>query len=134
MLAVAESLGLDVSRAIPRLVELLPAAATTITDRQASAVAEIIRAFTETRAGDGGDRDAASMNRSGKGQVVQLAAGSGKTEAIAQRIAAQLTADLGRSQVQVSEKLVRVAVRAALDEGQKGEGLYEDEAARTTTD
>lgn len=60
VLAVAESLGLDVSRAIPRLVELLPASALTITDRQAAALAEVIRSFTETKAGDGDDRDATS--------------------------------------------------------------------------
>lgn len=59
VLAVAESLGLDVSRAVPRLVELLPATALTITDRQSAAIAEVIRSFTETKAGAGDDRDAA---------------------------------------------------------------------------
>lgn len=53
VLAVAESLGLDVARAVPRLVELLPASALSITDRQAAAIAEVIRSFTDQRAGDG---------------------------------------------------------------------------------
>jgi hypothetical protein len=61
VLAVAESLGLDVTRAAPRLMELLPATASTMTERQASAVAEVIRSFTEQKAGEGNlNRDAAS--------------------------------------------------------------------------
>lgn len=51
VLAIAESLGLDVGRALPRLVELLPASASLLSDRQAAAIAEVIRAFAEREGG-----------------------------------------------------------------------------------
>lgn len=61
VLAVAESLGLDVARAVPRLVELLPASASSISDRQAAAIAEVIRAFTDPKAGEEHDHRSAPI-------------------------------------------------------------------------
>lgn len=134
VLAVAESLGLDVSRAVPRLVELLPATAMSISDRQAAAIAEVIRSFTEKKAGDGDDRDAAPIDAKERHlQGVVLATGSGKTEAVAQAVFSELAVELGREKVKVPEKLVRIAVRTALDAGRHPE-LYEDIAARETTE
>lgn len=64
VLAAAESLGLDVRRALPALVEILPAEASDLSEREALAVAELIRAFKRV-------------------QVVHGVAGSGKSAAMA---------------------------------------------------
>lgn len=45
VLAAAESLGLDVGREVPRLVQLLPAEAIELRDDEIAALAQVIRAF-----------------------------------------------------------------------------------------
>lgn len=45
VLAAAESLGLDVARQLPKLVQVLPAAASDLSDEEAAAIAHVIRAF-----------------------------------------------------------------------------------------
>src|SRR5690349_16777204 len=47
VLAAAESLGLDVRTSTPRLVELLPATASGLSEQQAAAIAHLVSAFTE---------------------------------------------------------------------------------------
>lgn len=98
VLAVAESLGLDVARAVPRLVELLPASATALSDRQAAAIAEVIRSFTDEKAGGAHGKRSAPIagpdvvvtQPDGTLLVVELkttsGAGTGKTEAVAQQL------------------------------------------------
>lgn len=45
VMAASESLGLDVARQVPRLAEVLPAAATELDDEQIAAITHVIRAF-----------------------------------------------------------------------------------------
>lgn len=45
VLAAAESLGLDVSRELPRLVQVLPSTASDLSDEEVAALAHVIRAF-----------------------------------------------------------------------------------------
>lgn len=47
VLAAAESLGLDVRTSMPRLVELLPAVTSQLTEQQAAAIAHLVRTFLE---------------------------------------------------------------------------------------
>lgn len=47
VLAAAESLGLDVRTSTPRLVELLPAITSALTEEQAAAIAHLVRTFLE---------------------------------------------------------------------------------------
>lgn len=45
VMAAAESLGLDVSRELPRLLQVLPAAVSDLSDEEVAAIAHVIRAF-----------------------------------------------------------------------------------------
>lgn len=74
VLSIAESLGLDVARAVPRLVELLPASANEISERQAAAIAEVIRAFTEERAGEEHDQRSAPIGEGSSASNVDILA------------------------------------------------------------
>lgn len=47
LLAAGESLGLDVSSSMPRVVELLPASARDLTEQQAAAVAHLVRTIVD---------------------------------------------------------------------------------------
>ena len=47
VLAAAESLGLDVRTSSPRVVDLLPAGASKLTEQQAAAIAHLIRTFVD---------------------------------------------------------------------------------------
>lgn len=49
LMAAAESLGLDVSRELPKLVQVLPAAASNLSDEEVAAIAHVIRAFKTER-------------------------------------------------------------------------------------
>lgn len=74
VLASAESLGLDVSTSMPRVVELLPAGARDLTEQQAAAIAHLVHTIVDAsdqEAGDGDDRDAASMTEPTVGEVYQ---------------------------------------------------------------
>jgi hypothetical protein len=47
VLAAAESLGLDVARELPRIVQVLPAAASDLSDDEVAAIVHVIRAFKQ---------------------------------------------------------------------------------------
>lgn len=57
VLAAAESLGLDVRKTAPRVVELLPAAADELSEQQAAAIAHLVRTIVEERPTQSDDDD-----------------------------------------------------------------------------
>lgn len=52
VLATAESVGLDVRTSMPRLVDLLPAGASRLTEQQAAAIAHLVRTFVDVEDDD----------------------------------------------------------------------------------